>query len=322
MNSNCIIFGGSGFIGTKLVEQLIKERRFKKIYIADLKESIFKDHETVEMIFVDVRTPISPTLVSDSVEWIFNLAAICLEPGFESHEYFETNILGAENVCSFAGKIGCANLFFTSSMALYGPTLKPMSEEDLPMPDTPYGISKLAAEYVHRVWVEKSAERRLISVRPAVIYGPGDSGNILRMIQAVKKGYFILPVTPRIKKSYGYIYGLIESIIFCMSQKDKVIIYNYAENNTENIGSMITIISGLLGASAKIIQVPFWILSFASSVLYKINPNLNGIHPMRVKKVARPTHIIPKVLLGKGFIFKYDLRNSLIHWKTISPNDF
>ncbi len=131
-----------------------------------------------------------------------------------------------------------------------------------------------------------------------------------------------MPVTPQIKKSYGYIYGLIESMIFCMALKDKVIIYNYAENNTESIGSMITTIGGLLGVRAKIIRFPFWMMRSAASILYKINPNLNGIHPMRVKKVARPTHIIPKVLLGRGFIFKYDLRSSLIHWKTNSPNDF
>ncbi len=186
MNS-CIIFGGSGFIGTKLVEHLIEKNVFERIHIADIKDSAHKDHEKVSMIHVDVRKPIEQNIIKEPIEWIFNLAAICIEPGFESHEYFETNILGAENVCSFAEKIRCVNLFFASSMALYGPTLKPMSEEDLPMPDTPYGISKLAAEYVHRLWVEKSSERRLISVRPAVIYGPGDSGNILRMIRAVKK---------------------------------------------------------------------------------------------------------------------------------------
>jgi len=252
MKSSCVVFGGSGFIGTNLVKYILDKKQFEVIVIADLKDSPLKNERGITFFRVDVRHPIPEVIVEGlAIEWIFNLAAICLEPGFESHEYFETNILGAENVCLFAEKIGCANLFFTSSMALYGPTLKPMSEEDLPMPDTPYGISKLAAEYVHRLWVEKSSERRLISVRPAVIYGPGDSGNILRMIRAVKKGYFILPVSPQIQKSYGYISGLIESMVFCISQKDKVIIYNYAESNTENIGSMITIIGSLLGIRAK-----------------------------------------------------------------------
>jgi nucleoside-diphosphate-sugar epimerase len=192
----------------------------------------------------------------------------------------------------------------------------------LTQPDTPYGISKLTAEYIHREWAQKEKSRRLISVRPGVIYGPGDPGNILRMIRAVKKGYFFLPVTPKIKKSYGYIYGLLDSMYFMINQSDKVIVYNYVEKETENLGDMIGIINKVLGTNGKIIRVPFLLLKWAALILYKLNPNLNGIHPERVKKVTRPTHIVPKVLIERGFEFKYDFEKSLIHWIKIKSSDF
>jgi nucleoside-diphosphate-sugar epimerase len=319
---SCIIFGGSGYIGTKLAEYFLERKRFDRVYIADIKESPLQNKEGVISGIIDVRKPISISFVEKPIEWIFNLAAIHREPGHESHEYFETNIKGAENISDFAENIGCRNIFFTASISTYGPTYTAMNEYMLTMPNTPYGISKLSAEYIHKVWVEKEKERRLIIVRPGVIYGPGDPGNILRMIKAVKKGYFFLPVPPTIKKSYGYIYGLLDSIGYSMSLPDKIFTYNYVEKETENLGNMIQIMNQTLGFKGKIIRIPFSLLKFCASIIYRIQPKMNGIHPDRVKKVARPTHIVPQVLMERNFDFQYDLKSSLLHWKQISPQDF
>ncbi len=320
--SACIIFGGSGYIGTKLAEYVIEHNIFRTVYLADIKESPLSGNENVIFNRIDVRNPIPTNIIKHPIDWIFNFAAIHREPGHESNEYFETNIMGAENVCAFAEKTGCKNIYFTASISTYGPTLKPTDEYTLTTPNTPYGISKLTAEYIHKVWNEKEIDRRLVIVRPGVIYGPGDPGNILRMIRAVLKGYFVLPVTPTIRKSYGYIYGLLESVVFMMTLSDKTITYNYVEKETETLGDMIKIMNKTLGANGKIIRFPFALLKFAAAILHKIKPNLNGIHPERVKKVARPTHIVPKVLQERGFQFNYDLEKSLIHWKKISPSDF
>jgi GlcNAc-P-P-Und epimerase len=319
---SCIIFGGSGYIGTKLTEHFFITKRFDTIYIADIRESQTKNLEGVVALIVDVRKPISKAIINHPIEWIFNFAAIHREPGHEPCEYFETNINGAENVCDFAEKVGCTNIYFTASISTYGPTYTAMNEYMLTMPNTPYGVSKLTAEYIHKIWVEKGKERRLVIVRPGVIYGPGDPGNILRMIKAVKKGYFFLPVNPSIKKSYGYIYGLLDSIDFSMQLSDKFFTYNYVEKQTESLGSMIKIINQTLGFNGKVFRIPFNLLKIAANIIYKIFPNLNGIHPERVKKVARPTHIVPQVLIEKNFEFSYDLKSSLLHWKAVSPQDF
>ena len=317
-----LIFGGAGYIGTKLAEYLLAQSPSNTVYIADIKESSLKGHERIVDNIIDVRNPIPSAFIKHPIDWIFNFAAVHREPGHNSVEYYDTNIKGAENICFFAEKIGCTNIFFTSSISVYGPTLAATDEYTLTTPNTPYGISKLSAEYIHKIWREKSSSHKLIIVRPGVIYGPGDPGNILRMIRAVKKGYFFLPVTPSIKKSYGYIYGLLESMDFMMKKEGNFYFYNYVEKETEPLGNMIEIINQTLGFKGKTIRIPLRLLKLAASIIHKINPNINGIHPERVKKVARPTHIVPKILIESGFQFKYDFRASLIHWKTISPNDF
>src|SRR5260221_6103919 len=317
----CIIFGGSGYIGTKLASWFLENKRFDIIHIIDIKETSLCDKSGVLFHKMDVRLPVELTIEDGTIEWIFNFAAIHREPGHRTDEYFETNINGAKNVCALAEKINCKNIFFTASISVYGPTLKPTDEYTLTMPNTPYGISKLTAEYIHQVWVAKETGRRLVSVRPGVIYGPGDQGNILRMIKAVKRGYFFLPTSPAIKKSYGYIYGLIESIEFMMAKSDKIIIYNYVEKETESLGDMIRIINETLNYKGKIIRIPFLLLRVLAYAIYRVNPNFNGIHPERVKKVARPTHVVPQVLSGKGFNFNFDFKKSLEDWRRKSPVD-
>lgn len=320
--SACIIFGGAGYIGNQLATFLLENEFTQKIYVADLRASPLIGNTRIVSILVDVREPINPDLFSDKIDWIFNFAAIHREPGHQDDEYYRTNISGAVNVCDFAEKIECQRILFTSSISVYGPTNGPTDESTLTMPNTPYGVSKLTAELIHTIWAARGDGRKLRIVRPGVIYGPGDPGNILRMINAVRKGYFFLPVTPKIKKSYGYIFGLLDSMMAMMNQPDDIIRYNYVEKDTEMLGEMIRTINEVHSTKGRIVRVPFHLLQVVAFIIHKVNPRLNGIHPARVRKVARPTHIIPKVLLDRKFNFKYDFKTSLLHWNSVSPQDF
>ncbi|MFM7856497.1 MAG: NAD-dependent epimerase/dehydratase family protein, partial [Flammeovirgaceae bacterium] len=220
--------------------------------------------------------------------------AIHREPGHQADEYFETNLKGAENVCKFAEKIDCKNIFFTSSIAVYGLCIEPTDESKRPCPITPYGGSKYPAELIHQMWQNRDlTKRRLIISRPGVIFGPGDPGNIFRMIKAVKKGYFAFPGSPEIHKSYAYIFGFMESIQFMMNRHEKMLIYNYVETPTQSIREIVEITKKTIGSRAPIISIPPWVLLFVSSILLKVYKKSNSIHPIRVKKAGTPTHIVP-----------------------------
>ena len=136
-----IIFGGCGFIGTHMAKLLREKYPDAKVYIAD----ILADGSEYSR-FVDVRKPISMSGEFGKNTLILNFAAIHRTPGHPDYAYFETNIRGAENVCSFARKHGIENIVFTSSIAPYGASEELKTEETLPTPNTPYGISKLVAE--------------------------------------------------------------------------------------------------------------------------------------------------------------------------------
>jgi GlcNAc-P-P-Und epimerase len=331
MNKVAIIFGGSGYIGANLLRQLIKQRVFDKYYICDINPLINFDKEQtsriIEFLNIDVRNSININ-ISESVDiensWIFNFAAVHREPGHKFKEYFDTNIPGAENISNFARINRIKNIFFTSSIAPYGRSLNERKESSPLYPETAYGISKALAEKIHEKWLSEDKLRRLIIVRPSVIFGPKDPGNVFRMIKALKKGTFVLPNGGKVIKAYGYVHGLVESVLFTINKKERLIIYNYAENPLVPLNKMVVIAKDYLKLKKPTIKLPVYILTiiaFFVQTLFKIIKKKSDIHPVRVKKAGFPTNIKPQYLIDNGFEFKYDFKNALKHWKSISPKD-
>ncbi|WNH13968.1 NAD-dependent epimerase/dehydratase family protein [Thalassobellus suaedae] len=328
MNKIAILFGGSGYIGTNLIKHFISLNRFDKYIIADIKKpkEIFQNNK-VSFVNVDVREDINIGLepFEKGESWIFNLAAIHREPGHDYKEYFDTNVPGAKNINDFARISGLQNMFFTSSIAPYGKSLEQRTEKSMIYPETAYGISKALAEKIHQKWLSENTERRLVIVRPSVIFGPKDPGNVYRMIRALKKGSFILPNGGDIIKGYGYVYGLVESILFTMDKKENLIVYNYAESELIPLKEMVSIVKKELNYNRPTVKMGVNVLAFIAFFI-QIGSKLFGfksdIHPTRVKKAGFPTNIKSQYLIDNGFVFRYNFLNALRHWKELAPEDF
>jgi GlcNAc-P-P-Und epimerase len=196
---SCVIFGGTGFIGTHFARFLLSNHLARNVILADIEapnkqlwsnstRKELKD-ERVRYVPVDVCSPIQNSNLPTHAELVLNLAAVHREPGHEPHEYFETNLHGAENVCNWATEVGCRTLLFTSSISPYGPTEQLKNEYSTPVPVTAYGASKLAAEKIHLGWQQGGVDRKLVIVRPGVVFGPGEGGNVTRLVRSVLKGY-------------------------------------------------------------------------------------------------------------------------------------
>lgn len=331
MNKVAIVFGGSGYIGRNLIHFLIEKEVFDMYLICDIKSPNFDLQEvkqnSIKYLNIDIREKINIRTENLDLEksWIFNFAAIHREPGHEYKEYFDTNIPGAKNINDFARKTGIKNIFFTSSIAPYGRSLHQRTESSNLYPETAYGISKGLGEEIHKQWLAEDESRRLVIVRPSVIFGPNDPGNVYRMIKSLKKGSFVLPNGGKVIKSYGYVYGLVESMLFVMSKKDRLITYNYVENPVVPLNEMVTITKQELGIKKPTIKLSVGVLSviaFFIQIIFKIIGKKSDIHPVRVKKAGFPTNIKPQFLIDNDFEFKYEFRKALRHWKSVSPEDF
>ena len=79
------------------------------------------------------------------------------------------------------------------------------NEKDLPLPNSPYGISKIIAEEIHKRWqAEQPDDRRLIILRPGIVFGAGEGGNFTRLFNAISSRRFFYPGRKDTKKSAIY----------------------------------------------------------------------------------------------------------------------
>ena len=302
---SAIIFGGSGFIGTHLAEEL--ESQGCAVTIADL---VPPNRKNLTFIPCDVRNEINLKLDS-SPEIVFNLAAVHRTPGHAPAEYYETNIKGAENVTRWATNNSIKKIVFTSSISIYGPNENLLDENATPAPVSDYGKSKLMAEEVHKQWLSQdSRSRSLVICRPAVVFGRGEQGNFTRLAKALKGRYFFFPGGRETRKASGYVKDATRSMIFFAEKDVRQVVYNFAFPKNYTIGEICDTFCKL-AQYARPISIPVAQLGKAFS---KVGGPLGSLG-QRLLKLVFPTNIAPTKLQEFGFTWKYNLESALMDWK-------
>lgn len=142
------------------------------------------------------------------------------------------------------------------------------------------------------------------------------------MIRAIQKGIFVMPGDGSVRKSYAYIYGLLESIEFMMFRPEPSLCYNYVEKETEPLAILARCVTSELGIRRLTLRVPMRALVGIARIAQVASGGGSPIHPVRVRKAAQSTHIVPAELVRLGFEFRYAFAESLKHWRNIAPEDF
>lgn len=342
MEKAYVIFGGTGFIGLHTCQFLIKSGWDQKILLCDIKppqqhsaHQYISDNLAngqVEYINIDVRKDINPEIFKNyEITRIYNFAAIHREPGHPKNEYFETNILGAENVCELANKTNCPSIIFTSSISPYGPSEQEVYESSLTCPETAYGSSKLAAEYIHRLWLEKEPNRKLIILRPGVVFGPGEGGNVTRLVRMISKfGLFFRVGEKNIRKAGIYVKELCNATEWLFQRlqhdtKENLIISNMTFDPGPTLAEYIKAVGTTAEKNPHVIPVPTPLLMLGAKIIHTI---LSGskiaeqINPVRVRKITRSNNVRGGYLSKNKYQYKFNLSEAFLDWKKDMPGDW
>jgi len=337
--ASAVIFGGTGFIGTFFAKHLIEEEGFEEVWLYDrepvsTKNSVFRkgmlaSFSNIHEVGGDVRQDIEWMLPAP-VSLVANFAAIHREPGHENFEYYETNLRGAENICAWAEKNGCEKILFSSSIAPYGLSEKVKDETALPVPATAYGGSKLAAEKIHEIWQAKSANtRQLVIVRPGVVFGPGEGGNVSRLIKAVRRRYFFYMGNQKTRKAGVYVKELCMAMMWVLKSDkaalDGVTLFNMSMNPGPSIEEYVAAIAQVYRMRIRVPSVPYKLLLTVSFLIDFCSKPLGLSHPfspVRIKKLVRSNNILPSYVSKNGYQYKYTLEEAFVDWMNECPEEW
>ena len=318
---NYFLFGGSGFIGTHLVDAIAADYPDATVYNLD----VVKNNHGGTAIHVpcDIRREISSDGIAPTAnDVVFNLAAVHRTPGHPDFDYFEANIRGAENVCAFAERHGIRKIAFTSSIAPYGADEELKDETTLPTPNTPYGISKLVAEEIHRTWQARDDEnRRLLILRPGVVFGKGENGNFTRLYKGIRNRTFFYAGRRDTVKACMYVKELTRFMLYALdSRRGGTELYNCTFEPAYTIEHIAETIKKVTGLRRRIFKINGTLLMFAASVFGASGLKKLGIHPARVKKLMISTNISGKRLAASGYRFKYTFEEAMRDWYADNDN--
>jgi nucleoside-diphosphate-sugar epimerase len=269
----------------------------------------------VEYIIADVRQPLD-LKIGTGADVLYNLAAVHRTPGHPAHEYYETNVLGASRVTALADACGIPLIVFTSSISVYGPTEEVRTEASAPAPASDYGRSKLMAELIHQMWRKAEPDRRLVIVRPGVVFGPGERGNYSTLASALRNGVFFYPERRDTVKSGGHVDELLRTLEFATAQQEREILFNFAFPQESTTADIVAAFGRVTGQPRRPMTTPLAPLLLIAS-LFEVAAAAGlktPIHRERVMKLVRSTRIAPAWLLANGYEFGLDLDRALGDW--------
>lgn len=304
-----VIFGGSGFVGTRL-GVLLGERGIP-FRICDLRpSSAFPDLSTQ----CDVRQPASLETAAEGAGVIVNLAAEHRDDVRPLSRYHETNVEGAANVCRAARDAGVQNIIFTSSVAVYGFHSLPADESCPCAPFNEYGKTKLEAEGIYRAWADEDSSRTLVIIRPTAVFGEGNRANVHNFLHQIASGRFLMTGSGNNVKSLAYVGNVAAFLVHAFSFGPGVHVFNYVDGPDMSTRELVDYVKKCLGRNGKTLQIPMPLAMVGGHLLDGVS-RLTGktfpVSAIRVRKFCESTQFHADRVTQSGFNPPYSLRDGL-----------
>ncbi len=271
------IVGGAGFIGSRLAKRL--EESNLPFEIAD----IGSDRRSVD---VRDEARLGEAVNGDTV---INLAAVHRDDVKPESSYYEVNVGGARNLCSVAEKKGIERIIFTSSVAVYGFAPPGTDESGRLNPFNDYGRSKLQAEAVYREWHARAPERRtLVIVRPTVVFGEGNRGNVYNLLRQIASGRFFMVGNGKNVKSMAYVENVASFLSYCLRFESGLHVFNYVDKPDFDMNTLVASVNQCLGRNGRhAVKLPY-LVGLAGGYFFDLLSAVTGrkfpISSIRVRK--------------------------------------
>lgn len=307
---NICIIGGSGFVGTRLISLLQDGNT-----VLNLDKASSASHGALSQM-ADVREPESFTAQLAGQDAVILLAAEHRDDVSPTSLYYDVNVDGMRNVLQAMDTQGVKNIVFTSSVAIYGMNqASPPNENAVEAPFNHYGKSKWEAEQVLQEWIAKGEGRNALVIRPTVIFGEANRGNVFNLLKQIYSGKFLMIGNGRNRKSMAYVGNIVAFIKYKLELGFSGIeIFNYVDKPDFDMNTLVSEIYRHKGQSTPKLRIPYPIGilgGYCFDLLAKVTGKKLPISSIRVKKFCSSTEINSDKLDASGFVRPVDFKEGL-----------
>lgn len=306
------ILGGSGFVGTRLIE-LLKEQPHKyDCRNIDLLPSHF--HNDITSIG-DVRDKNQMIKELKGSDLVILLAAQHRDDVSPVSLYYDTNVEGMKTVLEAMEGNGVKRLLFFSSVAIYGLNKDNPDENFTADPFNHYGKSKWQAEQVLQNWFKIHPDWNIDVIRPTVIFGERNRGNVYNLLKQIASGRFLMIGKGNNYKSMAYVGNIVAFVNYLIDNMSVGYnVFNYIDKPDKNMTDLVSTVSKVLGKKIPSFHIPYWlgkIGGYGFDLLAKISGKKLSVSSIRVKKFCATTKFDSSKAHSSGFKAPFTIEDGL-----------
>ena len=309
---NITLIGGSGFVGTRLLGLLGEQPEKYTLRNIDKRQSHFFPHVTQ---LADVRDAEALREKIAGSDVVVLLAAEHRDDVSPVSLYYDVNVGGMKNVLEAMLATGVRRLVFTSSVAVYGLNKENPDETHPADPFNHYGKSTWQAEEVLQQWHAEHPDFNIGILRPTVIFGERNRGNVFNLLRQISSGRFLMIGGGRNRKSMAYVGNIVSFIRFLIDEKTEGYnVYNYVDKPDFTMNELVFHVSEVLGKHIPTTHVPYWLGMLGGKcfdLLAAITRKKLTISSVRVKKFCATTQFDARKAHASGFSAPYTLGQGL-----------
>lgn len=308
---NIAIVGGSGFVGTKLISNLLDTPSLNLVNIDRQQSSTYP--QLTKIANVLDKSKLTELLKGQDV--VVLLAAEHRDDVTPTSLYYDVNVQGMRNTLEAMEANGVSRLVFTSSVAVYGLD-KDNPDESFPADAfNHYGKSKWEAEQVLQEWNKTHSDWNINIIRPTVIFGEGNRGNVFNLLNQIASGKFMMIGDGKNQKSMSYIGNVVAFIEFLIQHKREGFnVYNYVDKPDFTTNDLVYHTGEILGKKIPTTHIPYWLGmlgGYGFDVLALISRKKLTISSVRVKKFCAVTKYDSTKAMSSGFVPPYSMEEGL-----------
>ena len=229
--------------------------------------------------------------------------------------YYDTNVGGMEKTLKAMEKNGCKRIVFFSSVAVYGLNKVNPAENHPADPFNHYGKSKWQAEQVLQLWHKSHPDWNVNIIRPTVIFGERNRGNVYNLLKQISSGKFLMVGKGTNKKSMAYVGNIVAFVKYMIDQcTEGYNVFNYIDKPDFNMNQLVEHVEKVLNKNIPSTHFPYWmgmLGGYCFDVLAKVTGKKLAISSVRVKKFCATTEFDATKAHSCGFVAPYTLGEGL-----------